>query len=120
MKKEKIYFKQTEFECKCGCGLNNISPILFEMINKARHLAGIPFIVNSCVRCEKHNKNIGGSKTSSHLTGLAIDISAKGYETKYLIVDSLLKVGFKRILMYKTFIHVDIDLAKTNPILKVM
>lgn len=34
----------------------------------------IPFAVNSWYRCARLNKAVGGSKTSSHLTGEAIDI----------------------------------------------
>jgi hypothetical protein len=121
MNKRKLtYFKDSELECKCGCGLLNIDIKLALMIDSARAIAKIPFIINSCCRCEKHNKDIGGSLTSSHLKGLAIDVKAVDSLTRFKIVDSLIRVGFKRILLYKSFIHVDIDMDKFYPIMKIM
>ncbi len=114
------YFKNSEFECKCGCGLMNIDKKLALMIDSARTMAKIPFKVNSCCRCEEHNKKVKGSKLSSHPKGLAIDIKAIDNLTRFKIVDSLVRVGFKRILIYRTFIHVDIDSDKVSPILKIM
>jgi hypothetical protein len=98
----------------------NIDNKLALMIDSARTIAKIPFKVNSCCRCEEHNKKEKGSKTSSHLNGLAIDVEAIGISIRYKIIDSLIRVGFKRILIYRTFIHVDIDSDKVSPILKIM
>lgn len=114
------FFICKEFECKCGCGLNNISEDFVSRLSKAREIAGIPFIINSACRCETHNKNIGGVVNSSHLKGLAVDIKALTSIDKYKIVSALMSVGFKRILLYKTFIHCDMDYSKINPILKIM
>jgi len=114
------FFKDSEFECKCGCGLNIINEDLTNKLDKAREIAGIPFVINSAFRCETHNKNIGGVANSSHLKGLAVDIKALTSIDKYKIVNALMSVGFKRILLYKTFIHCDMDYSKVNPILKIM
>lgn len=114
------YFKEDEFECECGCGLNNIDVTLVSLLDHARHFAEIPFKINSACRCEVHNKNVGGVKDSSHCKGLAVDISCRSDERRFSMVSALLKVGFKRVLIYDTFIHVDIDLDKPNPILKLM
>ena len=50
------YFKDYEFTCKCGCGLNNISEELVFNLDEARDISQIPFKINSACRCEKHNK----------------------------------------------------------------
>lgn len=103
------YFKRDDFKCKCGCGLNIISDLLTKMLDDARTLAKIPFIVNCGCRCPKHNKEEGGEDDSSHLRGFACDISAKTSRQRFLILSSLIAVGFNRIGIYKTFIHCDID-----------
>lgn len=107
------YFNLKEFDCKCGCGKNNISLDLVSLLNDARKLSGIPFKINSGCRCESHNKIIGGKKDSSHLSGFAVDISCNNSRDRFLIEKSLLDVGFNRIGEGETFIHVDIDFSKS-------
>lgn len=114
------FFKKEEFTCKCGCGFNNMDVHIMEMLDEARFMADIPFVVNCGCRCKEHNKKVGGVKDSSHLYGLAVDISAKNDFQRFKIIGALYLVGFRRILLYDAFIHVDIDLSKVNPILKIM
>lgn len=81
-------------------------------LDKAREISGIPFVINSAFRTPEHNKKVGGSKNSSHLKGLAVDIRAKDSTTRFNIISSLLAVGFNRIGIADTFIHVDDDKDK--------
>jgi uncharacterized protein YcbK (DUF882 family) len=83
-------------------------------LDYARGLAGVPFNINSGYRCTVHNKSVGGSSTSSHLNGTAVDIKAVTDYTRFRILASLLSVGFKRIGIRKDFIHADVDPNK-NP-----
>ena len=106
------HFKLSEFTCKCGCGKNNISLLLVNMLDNARELAGIPFHITSGCRCEKHNKAVGGEPDSAHLDGLAADITANASQTRFRVVDALLQAGFNRIGIGDTFIHCDIDSSK--------
>lgn len=114
-------FKLSEFECKCGCGLNNMDENFLIRLDYARTLAGVPFKVNSGTRCKTHNdsKEVSGSKTSSHLWGLAADIRTPNSRARFRIIASLLSVGFKRLKIYKTFVHVDFDRAKAQEIIAV-
>lgn len=114
------HFKLSEFDCKCGCGLNNMDLKILLMIDVARTIAKVPFIVNSGSRCKKHNEDIGGLKNSTHLKGLAVDIKCDNDVIRHKIIGALLIAGFKRILIYKNFIHIDIDLDRKNPIIKIM
>lgn len=100
------YFVLDEFTCPC-CLKNHIDSDFVKLLNNARHIAGIPFKITSGYRCEKHNKSVGGSPNSSHLTGNAADISAISSQAKFMIIRSLLDVGFKRIGVSSNFIHVD-------------
>jgi len=111
------YFSQNEFSCKCGCGHN---PIKYEMVKKldfARSNSKTPFIINRGCSCIYHNNEVGGSKTSSHLLGFAVDIRVKNDIERYDILTSLIKAGFKRIGIYKNFIHADDDLSKTQGVI---
>ena len=102
------YFKLSEFDCPC-CGKNNISKDLIDKLNVARYMAKTAFVINSGYRCEKHNKSVGGSKDSSHLKGLAVDIKATSGTKRFIIAKALFDAGFDRIGIVKTFIHCDID-----------
>jgi uncharacterized protein YcbK (DUF882 family) len=83
-------------------------------LDKARELAGVPFVITSGFRCPKHNKEVGGKPNSAHLRGLAADIAVADNETRYQIIYGLIKAGFKRIGIGKGFIHVDGDVV-TKP-----
>ena len=116
---EIVFFKKDDFSCSC-CGKNFINLKLVMMLNLARIIAGIPFIINSACRCEKHNFNVGGSDTSSHKKGLAVDIRCTNAVNRFIIISALMRVGFTRILIYKNFIHVDIDSSKPQSIISFM
>ena len=105
------YFKQSEECCPC-CGAGGFLPDFRDKLNKAREIADIPFIINSGFRCPSHNAEVGGSQTSSHMIGFAADIKCTDGWSRYKILDVLIKVGFSRIGIGKTFIHVDDDTQK--------
>lgn len=47
------------------------------LLDPLREAWGSPIIVNSGYRCPSLNKAVGGSKTSSHMSGWAVDIVPK-------------------------------------------
>jgi len=112
----KEYFKLEEFACP-DCGKNLISPALVDRLNEAREIAEVPFIINSGYRCEKHNKEVGGSPTSSHLKGLAVDIRTTNSSDRFKILSSLLASNFRRLGVGKDFIHADLDSAKAQEVI---
>lgn len=115
------HFKETEFECPC-CGKNEIKEELVRMLDRAREIAGVPFVINSGFRCWRHHveiyKNLGlpPLKDSPHLKGWAADIRISGEDSnlRYVILNGLIKAGFKRIGIGKSLIHVDIDPSKVK------
>ena len=66
-------FNRYEFACKCGCGFDAINERLVHRLQVVRDIIGVSIIINSGCRCLKHNENIGGSKNSYHLFGMAAD-----------------------------------------------
>ena len=111
------HFDIKDFYCKCGREHEQIvDERLVLLLDIARGYAEIPFIVSSGYRCEEHNRDIGGVSDSAHLKGKAADIKVEGSRSRFLILRSLIRVGFKRIGVYDTYIHVDIDESKSTKV----
>ena len=102
------YFKQSEFKCPC-CGEIIVSAYLIHLLNIIREPLGKPMIINSGYRCKKYNKKVGGKESSAHLRGTAADIKCTNSTDRYSIVSLALASGFKRVGVYNTFIHIDVD-----------
>lgn len=100
------YFKNIE---------ENMNESFLMRLDEARECAGIPFIINSAYRSPSHPLSIK-NPTSSHIKGLAVDISATSSRQRGLILDALRAVGFDRIGIAKTFIHVDMDFDKDQDV----
>jgi len=94
----------------------NMDANFLHKLDKARNIAGLPFKINSAYRSPEHPLSIK-NPLSSHIKGLAVDISAKDSRTRFIIVDALIKAGFNRIGISDTFIHVDMDLDKSNKVI---
>jgi hypothetical protein len=109
------HFVDREFECKCGCGLNNMRGTFLDKIDYARDRAGIQFVIASGCRCEAHNKAEGGKSTSDHLTGEGVDIACETSFARWRIVRAGIAAGIRRIGIAKTFIHLGDNLNNPNP-----
>jgi len=109
------YFKLSEFDDAPGTGKNMKKEFLTKL-DKARAIANVPFKITSGYRSKETNKRVKGVSTSSHLKGLAADISCKDSSTRQKIVNSLIQVGFTRIGIADTFIHCDTDKDKQDAI----
>ena len=86
-------------------------------LDKARELANIPFTINSAYRNADQNARAGGKPNSSHLKGLAVDIRANDSSTRYMVLNALISVGFNRIGVASSFIHVDDDKEKSENVI---
>lgn len=106
------HFKQNEFNCKCGCGLNNMDLKVVKIADEIREHFGQPCIVNSGTRCTSHNKKVGGVSNSRHLRGKAIDIYVKNVSGNTLLAytKELVKQGKLRYtyLIAGNAVHIDI------------
>jgi zinc D-Ala-D-Ala carboxypeptidase len=63
--------------------------------DQIREFLGHPVVVTSGFRSPKLNAAIGGSKTSSHMTGEALDIRCPGYGSAKEVFDALRKSGIQ-------------------------
>ena len=98
------YFKDIE---------ENMNVNFLAKLDEAREYAQIPFNINSAYRSKEHPLSID-NPTSSHIKGLAVDISVKDSRERGIILESLRAVGFNRIGIANTFIHVDLDFDKSQ------
>ena len=112
------YFTYGEFDSPDleGSG-KNMSDILINMLDIARKKYGSSMTINSGYRTPERNEKVGGKPGSSHLKGLAVDIACKNSTDRFKLIGILLQVGFKRIGVGSTFIHVDIDKDKSQNVL---
>jgi uncharacterized protein YcbK (DUF882 family) len=102
------YFKEIEYKMDAD---------FLAKLDKARELANIPFTINSAYRNPDQNSRAGGKPNSSHLKGLAVDIRANDSSTRYIVLNALIRVGFNRIGVASSFIHVDDDKEKASNVI---
>lgn len=107
-------FDKQEFDCKGnGCCDKTQLPdqLLIDGIQQLRDLLGQPLHINSGIRCEKHNKAVGGEDNSYHVKRMACDINVPDDLTPNQLASMAKKIPqFKNggIGIYKTWIHVDV------------
>lgn len=102
-----------EVACKCNlptCHFTLIDPELLKLWDYFRVKWGKPVNINSGFRCQTHNVNVGGAFSSQHTQGGALDLALPNSNTAEFI--ALAKRIFPFVLIYDTFIHVDIRFNK--------
>ena len=124
MNKKYRYFDLKEFDSPDlkGSG-SNMKHEFMVKLDDARHLANIPFKINSGFRTQEYQDDLTrrGYKTakgrSPHQDGVAADISVKDSRSRWVVINALMLAGFTRIGIADTFIHVDLDLDKQQNVI---
>ena len=118
------YFKWSEFDCHSGKGeaIKHMDKDFICLLDDARGIAGVPFNITSGYRTAEYNQALQEegfktSKTSSHVKGLAADISVNDSATRFKIITALMIVGISRIGIGNNFIHCDTDKNKTQQLM---
>ena len=102
------YFTEDEFKrCSPACSLQDMQQDFMDMLDRAREIADIPFVLNSAYRSVAHEKKMGRNGSSAHTLGCAADIRCNTDRNRFAIIDALIRVGFWRIGIAKTYIHAD-------------
>jgi len=108
MDKISNHFSRREFACKCKCGFDTVDAELISILEDVREHFGLPVRINSACRCKLHNNNVGGTKSSQHLTGKAADITVDDTPSddvyNYLALAYPERYGIGR---YNSFTHTD-------------
>lgn len=104
------HFKEVEFQkCTPPCSLQDMRQDFINRLDTARDVAGIPFVINSAYRSRAYELSKGRSGNSAHIKGCAVDIRCNTSANAFRIVYAAFRVGFTRIGIGKTFIHLDSD-----------
>ena len=96
------------FACPC-CKKNLFDPRLERLVEEIEKAVDWKIPINSGYRCEKHNRAIGGSVSSSHLKGLAVDLGVNWSRIRFFVLKKAIELGISRIGVARNFIHIDID-----------
>jgi len=120
-------------------GINN-KPSIQHIVNATAHAAlilqplrirvGKPVMITSWYRCPELNAAVGGSKTSTHMTGAATDIRIAGMTPEQIIdvakelnlpTDQIINEGFYRGQEWISWTHIaspkDLTLAPRGEVL---
>ena len=91
---------------------------LVSMLQQLEQKTGYPIFswINSGVRTPAWNRKVGGVRNSSHQIPncKAVDIKALNIAIRNRLVYAASEVGFKRIGVGKTFVHLDVDQNKSQ------
>lgn len=98
------YFSEDEFK-----HFDKMDVDFLNLLAEIRHDAGISFTINSDFRTPQENKAAGGTSSSAHLRGKAVDVACRNSENRFKIVKSAIKLGINRVGIAKTFVHLDND-----------
>lgn len=88
---------------------DKVEPLFLNMLNRAREIAGVPFVITSTYRSPEYSEAHGWSRTNAHteIPCAAADIACTGARERFLICKALLEVGFTRLGFDELHIHVD-------------
>lgn len=89
-----------------------MDPAFLDKLLLAQKIYGQKFKINSAFRSLAWEKEKGRNGRSSHCKGIAVDIGVANHQQRLYILVALLSVGFRRVGIAKTFIHVDDDDSK--------
>ena len=118
MHKRWTYFTEDEMRCK-GSGNVHMDEDFMTKLVSIREKLSAPMTITSAYRDPEHNDRVGGSKSSAHIEGKAVDIACYG-EKAFKIVELALAEGFSGIGVSQKgphgarFIH--LDTMEINPL----
>ena len=83
-----------------------------KVVDLSERVGGIT--INSAYRTVPYEYTRGRSGSSQHCKGLAVDIACFDSGLRWKLVSNAMVLGFHRILVYRTFIHIDDKLNEAD------
>lgn len=90
--------------------VQNIRNLTTHILQPLRDTAGVIHITSG-YRCPELNKIVGGSQSSQHLSGNAVDFICNNSE---IITDAVSYLPFDQFIIYDSFFHISFDLNKNR------
>ncbi len=94
----------TEYE------VQGLDPVLVGMLDEARHIAGVPFVITSGYRA-------GDPRPHGHRVGVDLRCRLRESTKRSKMVFALRKAGFRRIGIYNKHVHADISIRLPQDVL---
>lgn len=95
-----------DFACPC-CGRDEMNAKFLDSLSTIQFALKKPLVINSGFRCEKHNREVGGSEQSRHMSGIAADIACEHPVDRYLLVKVAGLNGMRGIGIGERLVHLD-------------
>ncbi len=113
------FFCASEFDSpdEPGSGLIHMNHDFVMKLDQLRARIEVPLHINSGFRTAAWNKRVGGKQSSAHRKGFAVDIRVAQSGRRFTIVEAALAMGFKRVGIGKTFVHLDASLTLSQQVL---
>lgn len=106
------FFQPVEFESPDEKGSGSRMNLEFvAKLDKLREAVKQPLTILSGYRTPAHNTAVGGVDSSAHELGQAADIAALSSTLRFTIVEAALRLGFTRIGIGSSFVHLDASLV---------
>lgn len=104
------YFSESEFQrCTPSCSLQDMDQHTMDMFDRAREIAGIPFVIVCAYRTKAWDEARGRSGNGAHTKGYALDIRCNTNRNRWKIWNALVAAGFTRLGDGDGFVHADND-----------
>lgn len=111
------YFKPQEFASPDAPDSGYFMNLDFvRKLDQLREAMKMPLSIHSGYRTPEHNATVGGVDSSAHEAGHAADIGALSSGAKFAIVEAAMRLGFRRIGIGSTFVHIDDDITKPQDV----
>ena len=112
------YFAPREFErCTPPCSIEDVNQELLNRLDTLREACGIPLLLSCAYRTKEWDRSRGRTGNSAHTEidkennpdCKAVDIRCYSDATRMLIVSRAIELGFTRVGIENSFIHLDIS-----------
>lgn len=87
----------------------DVSFYLITTLEKLEKMVPTFLAFTSGLRCVECNRKVGGSEKSAHLRGKAVDVVCTESQHRYELIAAAVLMGVRRIFIYATHVHIDVD-----------
>jgi len=113
------HFEPEEFDSpdQEGSGFLKMQVPFVQKLDALREKVGFRLVVNSGFRSISYNARLRDSVDgSAHCLGCAVDLACRDSRTRFLVLKAALELGFQRMGIGPTFVHLDDDITRASEV----